>query len=263
MPEYWTDYPKMEWWKLDPSRWMRSRKYRELEFHLQGAFVNICMELMQEKSPGVVSYYDEQLADWAFKNSRISAGNSASDLWKTWRVPLMAAFVVYEDGTIHQQTIKELYEERCRADYEYYVKGKLGWFLKSSATGKRGRQKLMASDVPLEHRPLPYRSPYSRWEKMGFSAGDLWVKNRAIEGGLFVQKNEQNKGGYQEGAYKPPYTIREDKMRSEISFQTTHPASAGGDAVAETSPPADEPIGTILRRAHAKANAPITVENSR
>ena len=48
--DFWEDYPRPDWVKLYPARWLRSRKWLALDPAFRGAFDAICFNLMQERT---------------------------------------------------------------------------------------------------------------------------------------------------------------------------------------------------------------------
>lgn len=233
--EVWTDYPRMEWWKLDPARWLLSRKFRAMPYQAKGPFCCICFELMREKVPGVVIYSDEQLSDWAMLSE---------EEWRHEKQHILKAFLMFEDKTLHQQTIKELFRDRCQQEYQYFVQGKRGAFKKAAQVSKK---KINEPELPA------YHDPYTAWEKLRAMRADEAIKQGGLEGGLWGTIGGLDGRGAIGGLY-PPLGIREEERREDKIFSSTQaspPGDAEEDAVEKEKPSFASHLKTVVANAKA------------
>lgn len=212
MAQFWTDYPKMDWWKLDPARWLLSRKFKSMPYQARGPFCCICFEMMREKLPGVSAFCEEQFADW---------GMLKPDEWELEKLHILKGFIVFSDKTMQHETIKEYYRSRCESEYMYYEKGKSGAHIKALKDKKA--KKNSSPDI------LPYLDPYETWVNKPFLRADLFIKQGGLEGGLW---------GASTGGLQPPLGIREEEKREDkiFSSQVSSRQSTGGGTDAAPSP---------------------------
>jgi hypothetical protein len=206
----------MDWWKLFAPRWLNSRSYNAMPYQARGPYDCICFQLCcEEEHYGIMKYSDEALADFA---------KLTDEEWKLERLHILKGFWLYPDGTLHQRTIKAMYEQRCKEAHESYVNGEKGVYIKRlNKLPPKSKTKIS------EPKILPYLSPYAKWDsKMEGKRADLAVKQGGLEGGLWGA----NSGGLDSatrGANHPLY-IREEERRVDKTLLSNHatPTAAGG-----------------------------------
>lgn len=227
--EFWTDYPSMKWWKLEPARWLMSISFKNMPSAARGPYCCLCFRLMCEKLPGLILNPSDhkQLADWSMLKEKD---------WKKVREDVFTGFVKYRDGSFHQETIKELFRARCVSAHEDYEKG-------MNSAIKRAKE----NKKPTDHlKVLPFFDPYHLWGGRG-SGGGLEGVSRGSDSKIAVFNSEINgSGGGLEGVSRGSKQKRREEIRQEsyLNQAADAPPPEAADAAADPPP---IPLGRFLK----------------
>lgn len=227
--EFWTDYPSMKWWKLEPARWLMSISFKNMPSAARGPYCCLCFRLMCEKLPGLILNPSDhkQLADWAMLKEKD---------WKKVREEVITGFVKYRDGSFHQETIKELFRARCVGAYDDYKKGMFG-AIKAAENNKR----------PANHlEVLPFLDPYHVWGGREAAAGLEGVSKGSTHQNRIIAADIKGTGEGLEGVSRPAHQKRREEIRQEsyLNQAADAPPLEAADAAADPSP---IPLGSFLK----------------